>query len=186
MLLQVIFSYLFITEFIMRILRISFAVAVCCWFGVFADHHEDLDVEDLALLQKMDELDEMIKLVSRSARSAHDHNHNQHDHNAAGLEDITDDKEMIAVMERVDLDNPANVESVADVMRTLPGDVQLEFLMKRFMMTEDTEKSLDHHQVSSSPAKRSADPYGGAFSSFFSNSGSSSHYAGSSLSKFNF
>jgi len=127
-------------------LRISLVLGCCLLVGVMADHHEGFDeetqdLEDLVLLQKMDQLDQMIKLV-RNARSVHEDNEGEEDE-----ESIVDDKEMIAVMERVDLDNPENVELVADVMRTLPGDVQLEFLMKKFMMSAEEsvfEKSQDH------------------------------------------
>jgi len=133
------------------------------------------DDVDLALQEEMEKLDEMIKLVRR-ARSADHHD---------DIEDMVGDKEMLKVMSRVDLDNPDNVEPIADVMRTLPGDVQLEFLMDKFMMTDAEAKDniVHHHDAVSSDhdhmVKRSpvADPepsaYGGppgafASSSFFS------------------
>ena len=91
-------------------------------------HKTANDVESDHLLQKIEELDQMIQAAKlRRTRSVEDE------------EDIVGEKEMISVMGRVDLDVQDNVEVVADVMKTLSGETQLEFLMKKFMMEEDIE-----------------------------------------------
>ena len=156
--------------------------------GVEDSHHhrqKDLDEEDLELLERMEQIDEMIKLV-RKARSVEDIEPTSNNE-----DDIVEDKEMVKVLGRVDLTESGNVEAVADVMKTLPGDVQLEFLMNEFMMTDESAKSsiVHHHDVSSDVvhqdhlAKREASPepaaYGGGYfasSKVFSRPSSFSSY----------
>ena len=94
------------------------------------NHKSATNVESEDLLQKIEELDQMIQAArqSRYRRSVEDEN------------DIVGEKEMISVMGRIDLAVQDNVEVVADVLKTLSGETQLEFLMKKFMMDEEDEK----------------------------------------------
>ena len=88
------------------------------------------NLESDPLLRKIEELDQMIQIAKlRHTRSVEDE------------DDIVGEKEMINVMGRVDLDVQDNVEAVADVMKTLSGETQLEFLMKKFMMVEEDNEA---------------------------------------------
>ena len=105
------------------------------------------DSDDVELLQQIDELDTMIKLA-RNARSI--------------MEDEDPDSmvaehEMIKVMDSIDLTSAENVEAVSEVLKTLPGDVQLEFLMNKFMMKDAKVKDeiINKKAESSAKAKRS-------------------------------
>merc|ERR1712137_861926 len=57
----------------------------------------------------------------------------------------------------IDLSKSENVEAVSEVLKTLPGEVQLEFLMNKFMMKDEKVKEEIMHAKagSSSKAKRS-------------------------------
>ena len=101
---------------------------------------------DDELLQQIEELDTMIKLA-RNARSIKED------------EDMVGEDEMVRVLDSIDLSSAENVEAVSDVLRTLPGDVQLEFLMNKFMMKDEEVKEeimSSKTGVSSTKAKRSA------------------------------
>ena len=87
-------------------------------------HEEDDD----DLLARIEDLDSMIQLV-RNARSIPDVPDEDED-------DIVGEKEMVQVMDSIDLTNAENVEIVADLMKTLSGEAQLEFLMDKFMMKD--------------------------------------------------
>ena len=104
---------------------------------------EDVDMEEADLIDKINELDHMISLV-RKARSLDDDD-----------DDIVGEQEMLLVMDQIDLTKSDNVEAVADVMKTLSGERQLEFLMNKFMMTNKDVKddivSDSHHLVRRSP-----------------------------------
>ena len=117
-----------------------------CGFLVLAlahcrSHHNDLhgvdephssqeetshDEGDDDLLARIEDLDSMIQLV-RNARSIPD---------VPDDDDIVGEKEMVQVMDSIDLTNAENVEIVADLMKTLSGEAQLEFLMDKFMMKD--------------------------------------------------
>ena len=117
-----------------------------CGFLVLAlahcrSHHNDLHVVDEPrssqeetshdegdddLLARIEDLDSMIQLV-RNARSIPD---------VPDDDDIVGEKEMVQVMDSIDLTNAENVEIVADLMKTLSGEAQLEFLMDKFMMKD--------------------------------------------------
>ena len=101
---------------------------------------------DDELLQQIEKLDTMIKLA-RNARSIKED------------EDMVGEDEMVRVLDSIDLSSAENVEAVSDVLRTLPGDVQLEFLMNKFMMKDEEVKEeimSSKTGVSSTKAKRSA------------------------------
>ena len=106
---------------------------------------EDSDEEEL--LQHIDELDTMIKLA-RNARSIKE----DEDPDSMVAED-----EMIKVMDSIDLTSAENVEAVSEVLKTLPGDVQLEFLMNKFMMKDAKvkEEIINSKTGSSAKVKRS-------------------------------
>ena len=72
--------------------------------------------------KQLQDLDQMISLV-RNARSV-----------SLEQEEDEDDEELMEVLDMVDLDDSSNVEAVADVMKTLDGGKQMEFLMTRFMV----------------------------------------------------
>ena len=104
---------------------------------------------DDELLQQIEELDTMIKLA-RNARSIKEDEE---------VEDMVAEDEMVRVLDSIDLSSAENVEAVSDVLRTLPGDVQLEFLMNKFMMKDEEVKEeimSSKTGVSSTKAKRSA------------------------------
>merc|ERR1711915_204242 len=117
----------------------------------FARSSEALaDSDDEDLLQQIDELDTMIKLA-RNARSIKE----DEDPDSMVAED-----EIIKVIASVDLASTDNVEAVSEVLKTLPGDVQLEFLMNKFMMKDAKVKEEIIHSktgtsASSSKVKRS-------------------------------
>ena len=117
----------------------------------FARRSEALaDSDDEDLLQQIDELDTMIKLA-RNARSIKE----DEDPDSMVAED-----EIIKVMDSVDLTSTDNVEALSEVLKTLPGDVQLEFLMNKFMMKDAKVKEEIIHSktgtsASSSKVKRS-------------------------------
>ena len=101
---------------------------------------------DDELLQQIEELETMIKL-SRKARSIKED------------EDMVGEDEMVHVLDSIDLSSDENVEAVSDVLRTLSGDAQLEFLMNKFMMKDEEVKEeimSSKTGVSSTKAKRSA------------------------------
>jgi len=106
---------------------------------------EGSDEEEL--LQQIEELDTMIKLA-RNARSIKD----DEDPDSMVAED-----EMIKVMDSIDLTSAENVEAVSEVLKTLPGDVQLEFLMNKFMMKDAKvkEEIINSKTGSSAKVKRS-------------------------------
>ena len=100
---------------------------------------------DDELLQQIEELDTMIKLA-RNARSIKED------------EDMVAEDEMVRVLDSIDLSSAENVEAVSDVLRTLSGDAQLEFLMNKFMMKDEEMKEeimSSKTGVSSTKAKRS-------------------------------
>ena len=121
---------------------------ILCGFLVLAlvhsrSHHNDLhgvdkprssqeetshEEEDDDLLARIEDLDSMIQLV-RNARSIPGVPDEDDD-------DIVGEKEMVQVMDSIDLTNAENVEIVADLMKTLSGEAQLEFLMDKFMMKD--------------------------------------------------
>ena len=116
--------------------------------------------DDDNFLNQISELDHMINLVRR-ARSVPEADN-----------DIVGEDLMVEVMDQIDLTIPDNVEIVADVMKSLSGEKQLEFLMNKFMMHDDeikrsmvepssrsTEPVTSLH--SSDKVKREAQPYGG-------------------------
>merc|ERR1712098_48094 len=104
---------------------------------------EDVDLEEADLFDKINELDHMISLV-RKARSVEDDDN-----------DIVGEKEMLLVLDQIDLTWADNVEAVADVMKTLSGERHVEFLMNKFMMTNKDVKddivSDPHKLVRRSP-----------------------------------
>merc|ERR1719192_661545 len=67
----------------------------------------------------------MISLV-RKARSV-----------SVDVEEDEDDEEIMAVLDMVDLEDSSNVDAVADVMKTLDGGKQMEFLMTKFMVKRE-------------------------------------------------
>jgi len=105
------------------------------------------DSNEEELLQQIDELDTMIKLA-RNARSIKE----DEDPDSMVAED-----EMIKVMDSIDLTSTENVEAVSEVLKTLPGEVQLEFLMNKFMMKDAKVKDeiINSKTGSSAKAKRS-------------------------------
>ena len=78
--------------------------------------------QDEEFYKQLQDLDQMISLV-RNARSV-----------SLEQEEDEDDEELMEVLDMVDLDDSSNVEAVADVMKTLDGGKQMEFLMTRFMV----------------------------------------------------
>ena len=103
---------------------------------------------DDELLQQIEELDTMIKLA-RNARSIKEDEE---------VEDMVAEDEMVRVLDSIDLSSAENVEAVSDVLRTLSGDAQLEFLMNKFMMKDEEMKEeivSSKTGVSSTKAKRS-------------------------------
>ena len=104
---------------------------------------------DDELLQQIEGLDTMIKLA-RNARSIKEDEE---------VEDMVGEDEMVRVLDSIDLSSAENVEAVSDVLRTLSGDAQLEFLMNKFMMKDEEVKEeimSSKTGVSSTKAKRSA------------------------------
>ena len=116
--------------------------------------------DDDDLLARIEDLDSMIQLV-RNARSIPDVPDEDDD-------DIVGEKEMVQVMDSIDLTNAENVEIVADLMKTLSGEAQLEFLMDKFMMkdSEVREEIMSREEPLVAKSKRSV-----SGSSFFSRGG---------------
>ena len=112
------------------------------------------DSDDQELLQQIDELDTMIKLA-RNARSI------KRDEDPDNM--VADD-EMIKVMDSIDLTSTDNVEAVSEVLKTLPGDVQLEFLMTKFMMKDAKVKEEIMHSKTRSPSKSKRSTFSRDFS----------------------
>jgi len=112
------------------------------------------DSDDEELLQQIDELDTMIKLA-RNARSI------KRDEDPDNM--VADD-EMIKVMDSIDLTSTDNVEAVSEVLKTLPGDVQLEFLMTKFMMKDAKVKEEIMHSKTRSPSKSKRSTFSRDFS----------------------
>ena len=153
---------------------------ILCGFLVLAlvhsrSHHNDLhgvdeprssqeetshEEDDDDLLARIEDLDSMIQLV-RNARSIPDVPEEEDD-------DIVGEKEMVQVMDSIDLTNAENVEIVADLMKTLSGEAQLEFLMDKFMMkdSEVREEIMSREEPLVAKSKRSV-----SGSSFFSRGG---------------
>ena len=110
---------------------------------------EDIDEDDdeEELLKKIDEVNSMITLV-RNARSIVEEEE---------PDSMVAENEMVKVLDTIDLSKSENVEAVSEVLKTLPGEVQLEFLMNKFMMKDEKVKEEIMHAKagSSSKAKRS-------------------------------
>ena len=154
---------------------------ILCGFLVLAlvhsrSHHNDLhgvdeprssqeetsrEEDDDDLLARIEDLDSMIQLV-RNARSIPDVPDEDDD------QDIVGEKEMVHVMDSIDLTNAENVEIVADLMKTLSGEAQLEFLMDKFMMKdpEVREEIMSREEPLVAKSKRSV-----SGSSFFGRGG---------------
>ena len=101
---------------------------------VLSDQSSEVVSEEL--YSQLHSLEQMISLV-RNTRSV-----------TGDLDDDEDDQEIMDIMEKVDLSDSTNVDAVADVLKTLPGGKQMEFLMTKVMMgrVEDqglTEQSSD-------------------------------------------
>ena len=101
---------------------------------VLSDQSSEVVSEEL--YSQLQSLEQMISLV-RNTRSV-----------TGDLDDDEDDQEIMDIMEKVDLSDSTNVDAVADVLKTLPGGKQMEFLMTKVMMgrVEDqglTEQSSD-------------------------------------------
>ena len=112
------------------------------------------DSDDEELLQQIDELDTMIKLA-RNARSIKTNE---------DPDNMVADDEIIKVMDSIDLTSTDNVEVVSEVLKTLPGDVQLEFLMTKFMMKDAKVKEEIMHSKTRSASKSKRSTYSRSFS----------------------
>ena len=96
--------------------------------------HTTSQGQDEELYNKLQSLEQMISLV-RNARSV-----------TEDLEEAEDDKEIIEVMSRVDLSDSTNVDAVGDVLKTLSGSKQMEFLMTKIMMGRADDEDLHLQQ----------------------------------------
>jgi len=110
--------------------------------------------DDEELLQQIDELDTMIKLA-RNARSIK---------TDEDPDNMVADDEIIKVMDSIDLTSTDNVEVVSEVLKTLPGDVQLEFLMTKFMMKDAKVKEEIMHSKTRSASKSKRSTFSRSFS----------------------
>ena len=110
--------------------------------------------DDEELLQQIDELDTMIKLA-RNARSIK---------TDEDPDSMVADEEIIKVMDSIDLTSTDNVEVVSEVLKTLPGDVQLEFLMTKFMMKDAKVKEEIMHSKTGSASKSKRSTFSRSFS----------------------
>ena len=89
---------------------------------VFLLHTAASQIQDEEFYKQLQDLDQMISLV-RNTRSV-----------SVEVEEDEDDQEIMELLNMVDLDDSSNVEAVADVMKTLDGGKQMEFLMTKFMV----------------------------------------------------
>ena len=95
---------------------------------VLSDQSSEVVSEEL--YSQLHSLEQMISLV-RNTRSV-----------TGDLDDDEDDQEIMDIMEKVDLSDSTNVDAVADVLKTLPGGKQMEFLMTKVMMGRVEDQGL--------------------------------------------
>ena len=103
-------------------------------------------LQDEEFYKQLEDLDQMISLV-RNARSV-----------PVDVEEEEDDEEIMAVLNMVDLDDSSNVEAVADVMKTLDGGKQLDFLMTKFMVRRGRKDEVEDN--SAEPAENNDEDVG--------------------------
>ena len=103
----------------------------------------DSQGQEEEFFKQLQDLDQMISLV-RNARSV-----------SVEVEEDEDDQEIMEVLNMVDLEDSSNVEAVADVMKTLDGGKQMEFLMTNFMVRRGRTAEVEDN--SQEPAKSADD-----------------------------
>lgn len=96
--------------------------------------HSTSQGQDEELYNQLQSLEQMISLV-RNARSV-----------TEDLEEAEDDQEIMEVMSRVDLSDSTNVDAVGDILKTLSGSKQMEFLMTKIMMGRADDEDLHLQQ----------------------------------------
>ena len=89
--------------------------------------------------------------------------------------DVFSEREMLEVLNNIDLSKSDNTDAVADVLKTLSGPLQLEFLMNKFMIRSGeaenehddskfrVKRSVDNRESFGSPSKHSFPIHGKLF-----------------------